>query len=65
MWPGASVSGLYFAHPDAKYFGVGKDRSGTRCWIISGVKGCPLEEVERWLGPYLNYVPETLAKTAK
>jgi 5-methyltetrahydrofolate--homocysteine methyltransferase len=54
MWPGASVSGLYFAAPNAKYFGVGKiGRDQIQDYHIR--KGLPLEEVERWLGPYLNY----------
>jgi 5-methyltetrahydrofolate--homocysteine methyltransferase len=56
MWPGASVSGLYFGHPEAKYFGVGKiDRDQVVDYQQR--KGMPLEEVERWLGPYLNYEP--------
>jgi 5-methyltetrahydrofolate--homocysteine methyltransferase len=56
MWPGASVSGLYFGHPDAKYFGVGKiDRDQVLDYQLR--KGMPLEEVERWLGPYLTYEP--------
>jgi 5-methyltetrahydrofolate--homocysteine methyltransferase len=57
MWPGASVSGLYFAHPEAKYFGVGKigrDQIVDYCQR----KGISIEEAERWLGPYLNYIPE-------
>jgi 5-methyltetrahydrofolate--homocysteine methyltransferase len=54
MWPGASVSGLYFAAPNAKYFGVGKiGRDQIQDYRVR--KGLPLEEVERWLGPYLNY----------
>jgi 5-methyltetrahydrofolate--homocysteine methyltransferase len=54
MWPGASVSGLYFAAPNAKYFGVGKiGRDQIQDYGVR--KGLPLEEVERWLGPYLNY----------
>jgi 5-methyltetrahydrofolate--homocysteine methyltransferase len=54
MWPGASVSGLYFAAPNAKYFGVGKiGRDQIQDYQVR--KGLPLEEVERWLGPYLNY----------
>ena len=57
MWPGASVSGLYFAHPEAKYFGVGKiDRDQVLDYQVR--KGMPLEELERWLGPNLNYLPE-------
>jgi 5-methyltetrahydrofolate--homocysteine methyltransferase len=56
MWPGASVSGLYFAAPNAKYFGVGKiGRDQIQDYQVR--KGLPLEEVERWLGPYLNYQP--------
>jgi 5-methyltetrahydrofolate--homocysteine methyltransferase len=51
------VSGLYFAHPEAKYFGVGKvDRDQVLDYHQR--KGLSLEEVERWLGPYLNYVPD-------
>ena len=59
MWPGAAVSGLYFAHPEAKYFGVGKiDRDQVLDYQVR--KGMPLEELERWLGPNLNYLPERL-----
>jgi 5-methyltetrahydrofolate--homocysteine methyltransferase len=63
MWPAAAVSGLYFAHPDAKYFGVGK-LERDQILDYQRRKGMTLEEIERWLGPYLNYVPETLAKAA-
>jgi 5-methyltetrahydrofolate--homocysteine methyltransferase len=56
MWPGSSVSGLYFAHPQARYFGLGKiDRDQVLDYHIR--KGMSLEEVERWLGPNLNYDP--------
>jgi 5-methyltetrahydrofolate--homocysteine methyltransferase len=56
MWPGASVSGLYFGHPDAKYFGVGKiDKDQVLDYQQR--KGMSLEEIERWLGPYLTYEP--------
>jgi 5-methyltetrahydrofolate--homocysteine methyltransferase len=56
MWPGASVSGLYFGHPEAKYFGVGKiDRDQVLDYQKR--KEMPLEEIERWLGPYLAYEP--------
>ena len=54
MLPAASVSGLYFAHPQAKYFAVGKinrdqvDDYATR-------KKLPVSEIERWLAPNLNY----------
>jgi 5-methyltetrahydrofolate--homocysteine methyltransferase len=56
MWPGSSVSGLYFAHPESKYFAVGK--LGRDQMIDYHVrKGMELSEVERWLGPWLNYNP--------
>src|SRR5258705_9884988 len=57
MWPGSSVSGLYFAHPQSKYFAVGK-LSHDQIIDYHFRKGMPLQEVERWLGPYLNYEPE-------
>ena len=56
MWPGSSVSGLYFAHPGSKYFAVGKvGRDQLLDYHLR--KGMTLQEVERWLGPYLNYDP--------
>ena len=56
MWPGSSVSGLYFAHPQARYFGLGKiDRDQAVDYHLR--KGMTLQEVERWLGPNLNYDP--------
>ncbi|HEY3760502.1 MAG TPA: methionine synthase [Verrucomicrobiae bacterium] len=63
MWPGSSVSGLYFAHPDSKYFAVGKlGRDQLLDYHIR--KGFTLQEVERWLGPYLNYDPAKAEKAA-
>ena len=57
MWPGASVSGLYFAHPASRYFSLGKiERDQVADYHAR--KGMPIEEVERWLGPNLNYEPE-------
>ncbi len=56
MWPGASVSGLYFAHPESKYFGVGKIHR-DQVLDYSRRKAMDLREVERWLGPYLDYDP--------
>ena len=54
MWPGSSVSGLYFAHPQARYFALGKiDRDQVEDYAAR--KGMSVEEVERWLGPNLNY----------
>jgi 5-methyltetrahydrofolate--homocysteine methyltransferase len=56
MWPGSSVSGLYFAHPQARYFGVGPlDRDQMADYQRR--KGVTLPEVEQWLGPYLDYEP--------
>ena len=56
MWPGSSVSGLYFAHPESKYFAVGKlGRDQVMDYHVR--KGIPFEETERWLGPWLNYNP--------
>ena len=56
MLPGASVSGLYFAHPESRYFSVGKiDRDQVADYAQR--KGMPLSEVERWLSPNLNYDP--------
>jgi 5-methyltetrahydrofolate--homocysteine methyltransferase len=56
MWPGASVSGLYFGHPDSKYFGVGKIAK-DQIEDYARRKGMPIDEVERWLGPNLSYDP--------
>jgi 5-methyltetrahydrofolate--homocysteine methyltransferase len=57
MWPGSSVSGLYFAHPQSRYFSLGKiDRDQVADYHQR--KGMSLVEVERWLGPNLNYDPE-------
>ena len=56
MWPGASVSGLYFAHPESKYFGVGKI-GRDQVVDYQGRKGMGLAEAERWLGPWLDYEP--------
>ncbi|MEM9585979.1 MAG: methionine synthase [Planctomycetota bacterium] len=57
MSPGASVSGLYFAHPDARYFAV--DRvTKDQVEDYARRKGQPLAEVEKWLGPNLAYEPE-------
>jgi cobalamin-dependent methionine synthase I/methionine synthase I (cobalamin-dependent) len=56
MWPGSSVSGLYFAHPDSKYFAVGK-LGQDQVSDLAQRKGKSLTEMERWLGPWLNYPP--------
>jgi 5-methyltetrahydrofolate--homocysteine methyltransferase len=58
MWPGSSVSGFYFSHPQSRYFGVGKierdqvaDYAKRKRWDIP--------TAERWLAPLLNYDPRT------
>jgi 5-methyltetrahydrofolate--homocysteine methyltransferase len=56
MWPGSSVSGLYFAHPEAKYFAVGK-LGKDQVDDLARRKAMPPSEMERWLGPWLNYNP--------
>lgn len=53
MFPGASVSGFYFAHPDAKYFSVGKI-GDDQVSDMSARRGVAKEEVERWLAPNLS-----------
>jgi 5-methyltetrahydrofolate--homocysteine methyltransferase len=56
MWPGSSVSGLYFAHPESRYFSLGKiDRDQVADY--SERKRMNVREVERWLGQNLNYDP--------
>jgi 5-methyltetrahydrofolate--homocysteine methyltransferase len=56
MWPGSSVSGLYFANPESYYFGVGKiERDQVEDYAAR--KGMATGEIERWLSPILNYIP--------
>jgi 5-methyltetrahydrofolate--homocysteine methyltransferase len=56
MWPGSSVSGLYFAHPESRYFSLGKiDRDQVADY--SKRKGMSVVQIERWLGQNLNYDP--------
>src|SRR6202045_1341766 len=56
MWPGSSVSGLYFAHPESRYFSLGKI-GRDQVEDYAGRKGMSVKEVERWLGQNLNYDP--------
>ena len=56
MWPGASVSGLYFSHPQSEYFGVGKIERDQVVEYATR-KGMELRVMERWLAPILNYNP--------
>ena len=56
MYPTAAVSGLYYAHPDSRYFGlgrIGRDQVAD----MAQRKGMGLAELERWLMPNLNYEP--------
>jgi len=63
MWPGSSVCGLYFSHPQAHYFGVAKvERDQVEDYADR--KGMDIGEVERWLAPVLNYDPAAFAKAA-
>jgi 5-methyltetrahydrofolate--homocysteine methyltransferase len=64
MWPGASVCGLYFGHPQSHYFGVGKiERDQVEDYARR--KGWSVEEAERWLGPILNYNPRAAMVAAE
>jgi 5-methyltetrahydrofolate--homocysteine methyltransferase len=63
MWPGASVCGLYFSHPESHYFGVGRierdqveDYANRKRWT--------LEQAEKWLAPILNYDPLAAVRSA-
>ena len=59
MWPGSSVSGFYYAHPESRYFGVGKiERDQVEDYARR--KNWTLEEAERWLAPLLNYNPRAV-----
>ena len=63
MWPGASVCGLYFSHPESYYFGVGKiERDQVADYAKR--KNLSPTEAERWLAPILNYDPLAGAQTA-
>jgi 5-methyltetrahydrofolate--homocysteine methyltransferase len=57
MYPAASVSGYYFAHPEVRYFGVGKINR-DQVLDYARRKGMPLPVMERWLAPMLNYDPD-------
>ena len=66
MWPGSSVSGLYFSHAESFYFGVGKiERDQVEDYAAR--KDMTVTETERWLAPVLNYIPtqdQAVAKAA-
>jgi 5-methyltetrahydrofolate--homocysteine methyltransferase len=61
MDPAAAVSGWYFAHPDARYFGIGKIQ-GDQAANYARRKGLDLAEAERWLRPNLAYDPDEAAR---
>ncbi len=63
MLPGSSVSGLYFAHPESRYFGIGKIEK-DQVEDYARRKGMTVAEVERWLSPILNYDPRSPAIAA-
>ena len=64
MWPGSSVSGIYLSHPESYYFGVAKvERDQVEDYARR--KGMEVREVERWLGPILNYTPAPFAEAAE
>ena len=56
MWPAAAVSGFYFAHPEARYFAVGKIGK-DQVEDYASRKSMDLRTIERWLSPNLNYEP--------
>ncbi|RFU13332.1 methionine synthase [Rhodobacteraceae bacterium W635] len=56
MWPAAAVSGLYFAHPDAAYFGIGRI-GPDQVADYADRKDMEISEVEKWLAPSLGYTP--------
>ncbi|MFA0964789.1 methionine synthase [Roseivirga sp. BDSF3-8] len=65
MYPASSVSGLYYAHPQSRYFGLGKIAK-DQVEDIAFRKGILTEELERWLSPNLNYdtsIPEKATTT--
>jgi 5-methyltetrahydrofolate--homocysteine methyltransferase len=58
MFPASSVSGLYFGHPESKYFAVGKiERDQIESYAQR--KGMSVEDAQKWLQPYLNYDPDS------
>jgi len=57
MLPAAAVSGIYLAHPESRYFSIGRV-GRDQAEDYAARKGVPLEEVERWLAPNLAYTPQ-------
>ena len=54
MWPGAAVSGLYFSHPESRYFAINKITK-DQVEHYAKLKGESVDEIERWLSPNLSY----------
>jgi 5-methyltetrahydrofolate--homocysteine methyltransferase len=64
MWPGASVCGLYFSHPESHYFGVGRiERDQVESYAAR--KTWTVDEAEKWLAPILNYDPVAARSAAE
>ena len=57
MWPGASVSGIYYSHPQSQYFVVGR-LGQDQVADYARRKGWTMKDTERWLAPNLGYDPE-------
>jgi len=53
MWPGASVSGWYFSHPDSRYFAIAQIQQ-DQMQDYAQRKGWNMQEAEKWLGPNLD-----------
>ena len=64
MHPGSAVSGLYFGHPEARYFGLGKI-ARDQVEDYAQRKGVDIAWVEKWLAPNLGYEPKDVKKEAK
>jgi 5-methyltetrahydrofolate--homocysteine methyltransferase len=64
MTPAASVSGLYFAHPQSRYFNIGQIQR-DQIEAYAKAKQMSVDEVERWLGPSLGYDPAALGQAAE
>ena len=63
MWPGASVCGCYFSHPESYYFGVGRiERDQVEDYAAR--KNWTSEQAEKWLAPILNYDPLAAVRSA-
>ena len=64
MWPAAAVSGFFFAHPQASYFGIGRI-GPDQVADYAARKGMDVTEIETWLAPSLGYTPKRAAAPAE